>query len=158
MLTLTSSAFHDHHAIPKHFTCEGEEVSPPLAWSGAPAGTRSFALIVEDPDAPDPQAPQRVFVHWLLYNIPPEVNLLAEGASTTALPNSALQGRNDFGQARYGGPCPPIGRHRYFFKLHALDALLPVGKPLDRTALASAMQGHVLEKAELIGTFQKGDP
>jgi Raf kinase inhibitor-like YbhB/YbcL family protein len=158
MLTLTSSAFHDHHAIPKRFTCEGEEVSPPLAWSGAPAGTRSFALIVEDPDAPDPDAPQRIFVHWLLYNIPPEVNLLAEGASTTALPKAALQGRNDFGQARYGGPCPPIGRHRYFFKLHALDALLPADKPLDRKTLEAAMQGHVLEKVELVGTFQKGDP
>ena len=158
MFTLTSAAFHDHHAIPKHFTCEGEEISPPLAWSGAPAGTKTFALIVEDPDAPDPDAPQRIFVHWLLYNIPADVLLLAEGASSAALPKGAAQGRKDFGQANYGGPCPPIGRHRYFFKLHAPDALLPADKVPDRKALEAAMQGHVLEQVELVGTFQKGDP
>ena len=158
MFTLSSAAFVDHHPIPSRFTCEGTEMSPPLAWSGAPAGTRSFALIVEDPDAPDPAAPQRTFVHWLLYNLPPELNVLAEGASTGALPPSARQGRNDFGGAGYGGPCPPIGRHRYFFKLHALDTRLPADGTLDRKALGSAMQGHVLAKAELVGTYLKGDP
>jgi len=158
MLTLTSSAFHDHHAIPRHFTCEGEEVSPPLAWSGAPAGTKSFALLVEDPDAPDPEAPQRTFGHWVLYNLPPGTTQLAEGASTASLPAGAVQGKNDFGQARYGGPCPPIGRHRYFFELHALDRVLDASAPLDRSGLKRAIEGHVLEKAELVGTYQKGDP
>lgn len=158
MLRLTSPAFHDRHAIPRRFTCEGEERSPPLAWSGAPAGTQSFALIVEDPDAPDPAAPQRIFVHWVLYNIPADLMVLPEGGASSALPKGAAQGRNDFGERKYGGPCPPIGRHRYFFKLHALDVLLPAQTPLDKNALEGAMQGHILEQVELVGTYQKGDP
>lgn len=157
MLTLTSSAFQDHHAIPRRFTCEGDEVSPPLAWSGAPPGTKSFALLVEDPDAPDPAAPQRTFCHWVLYNLPPDAVQLAQGASTAALPAGTLQGRNDFGQPRYGGPCPPIGRHRYFFRLHALDRTLDAGKTLDRAGFKAAIEGHVLQQAELVGTYQKGD-
>ena len=156
MLALTSSAFDANQPIPKKYTCEGVEISPPLAWSGAPAGTRSLALIVEDPDAPDPAAPKRVFTHWVLYNIAAESALLAEGASAASLPKGAVEGRNDFGRAGYGGPCPPIGRHRYFFKLHALDTVLPVDTALDKKALEAAMQGHVLEKAELVGTYQKG--
>ena len=155
MLTLTSSAFTDHHAIPKKYTCQGADVSPPLAWSGAPAGTKSFALIVDDPDAPDPAAPQRVFVHWVLYNVPADVATLGESASSAALPKGAIEGRNDFGQRKFGGPYPPIGRHRYFFKLHALDLALERGEPLDRNGLEAAMRGHVLEKAELVGTYQK---
>lgn len=156
MLTLTSSAFADQHAIPKKYTCEGADTSPPLAWSGVPAGTKSFALIVDDPDAPDPAAPQRVFVHWVLYNVPADVLMLAEAASSAALPKAAIEGRNDFGQRKFGGPCPPIGRHRYFFKLHALDVTFERGEPLDRKGLEAAMQGHVLGKAELVGTYQKG--
>jgi Raf kinase inhibitor-like YbhB/YbcL family protein len=156
MLALTSSAFDASQPIPKKYTCEGADISPPLAWSGAPAGTKSLALIVEDPDAPDPAAPKRVFAHWILYNIPAGTALLAEGASAASLPKEAVEGHNDFGRAGYGGPCPPIGRHRYFFKLHALDTVLTVGMPLDKKGLEAAMQGHVLERAELMGTYQKG--
>ena len=156
MLALTSSAFEDHHPIPKKYTCEGADVSPPLAWSGVPTGTKSLALIVDDPDAPDPAAPKRVFVHWVLFNVSAALSALAEGASGAALPAGAVEGRNDFGNTKFGGPCPPIGRHRYFFKLYALDATLPVDKLLDKKALEAAMQGHVLRQAELVGTYQKG--
>ncbi len=152
---LTSPAFEHSGAIPSVHTCEGRDVSVPLAWSGVPAGTRSLALIVDDPDAPDPSAPKMTWVHWVLYNIPPSVEGLAQGASVDALPKGTLEGRNDWGRTGYGGPCPPIGRHRYFFKLYALDVLLPeLGQP-DKKRLERAMQGHVLAKYELIGTYQK---
>jgi len=157
MLTLTSPAFQHQQGIPKKFTCEGSDISPPLAWSGVPAQCKSLALIVDDPDAPDPAAPKRVFVHWVLYNIPGGAAALVEDAGSSMLPRGAVQGRNDFGQVKFGGPCPPIGRHRYFFKLYALDALLPAQAPLDKQALEAAMQGHVLETCELMGTYQKGD-
>jgi len=157
MLTLTSAVFQHQQRIPKKHTCEGSDISPPLAWSGVPAGCRSLALIVDDPDAPDPAAPKRVFVHWVLYNIPGEAGALIEGVGSGALPKGAVQGRNDFGQVKFGGPCPPIGRHRYFFKLYALDVLLPAQGSLDKNALQAAMQGHVLETCELVGTYQKGD-
>jgi len=157
MLTLTSAVFQHQQRIPKKHTCEGSDISPPLAWSGVPEGCRSLALIVDDPDAPDPAAPKRVFVHWVLYNIPGEAGALIEGVGSGALPKGAVQGRNDFGQVKFGGPCPPIGRHRYFFKLYALDVLLPAQGSLDKNALQTAMQGHVLETCELVGTYQKGD-
>lgn len=157
MLTLTSAAFADHHQIPKKYTCQSEDISPPLSWAGAPAGTKSFALIVDDPDAPDPAAPKMTWVHWVLYNIPAGTNALAEGVSSGALPPGAIEGPNDFKQVRYGGPCPPIGRHRYFHKLYALDSLIAPGKGLDKPALEAAMRGHVLGQIELVGTFQKGD-
>ena len=158
MLTLTSSAFADHRPIPKKYTCQGADVSPPLSWSGAPAGTRSFALIVDDPDAPDPAAPKRTWVHWVLYNLASTQSELAEGIGSNAPPPGAIQGPNDFKQVHYGGPCPPIGRHRYFFKLYALDRMLAPGEPLHKAALLAAIEGHVLAQAELVGTFQKGDP
>jgi Raf kinase inhibitor-like YbhB/YbcL family protein len=158
MLALTSTAFAPGQKIPRKYTCEGDDRSPPLAWSGAPAGTKSFALIVDDPDAPDPKAPRMTWVHWVLYDIPAAATSLAEGASSGALPAGAVEGRNDFKRVRFGGPCPPIGRHRYFHKLYALDATLPAGKPMDKTALEAAMKGHVLAHAELTGTYQKGDP
>ena len=157
MLTLTSSAFQHQQRIPKKYTCEGNDISPPLAWSGVPAGCKSLALIVDDPDAPDPAAPKRVFVHWVLYDIPAQDGALDEGVGAAALPRGTLQGRNDFGQMKFGGPCPPIGRHRYFFKLYALDALMPAQTLLDKKALEAAMHGHVLETCELVGTYQKGD-
>jgi Raf kinase inhibitor-like YbhB/YbcL family protein len=156
MLSITSSAFAAGQAIPKKYTCEGGDRSPPLAWSGAPSGTKTFALIVDDPDAPDPAAPKMTYVHWVLYNVPAATVQLAEGASGTALPAGAGEGRNDFGRTNYGGPCPPIGRHRYFFKLYALDIELPAGKANDKPALEAAMKGHVLAHAELMGTYQKG--
>src|SRR5690348_6452228 len=143
MFTLDSPAYKDQSAMDARFTCEGDSVSPPLKWSGAPAGTRSFALIIDDPDAPDPANPQRTFVHWVLYDIPAGVDSLAEGASQVP-PGGARQGSNDRGQARYTGPCPPIGRHRYFHKLYALDVVLPDLHNPSKAQLLAAMKGHVL--------------
>jgi Raf kinase inhibitor-like YbhB/YbcL family protein len=157
MFTLTSSAFGAGQQIPKKYTCEGDDRSPPLAWAGAPSGTKSFALIVDDPDAPDPNAPRMTWVHWVLYNVPGVTTALDEGSSGGALPAGAMQGPNNFGRVRFGGPCPPIGRHRYFHKLYALDKTLPAGKPLDKAGLEAAMKDHVLAHAELMGTYQKGD-
>lgn len=131
-------------------------MSPPLAWDGVPDGTRSLALILDDPDAPDPKAPKRVWVHWVLYNIPPNASGLAENADKTGLPPGTARGVTDARKAKYGGPCPPIGRHRYFHKLYALDIALPE-KPLTKPELEAAMKGHVLAQAELIGTYKKGD-
>jgi len=156
-LRLISSAFTPNDIIPALYTCEGEDVSPPLAWSGAPDGTKSFALIVDDPDAPDPAKPQRVWLHWIVYNLGPDVATLPENASKSGLPSGAEQGMNDGKKAGYGGPCPPIGRHRYFFKLHALDTELKFVSPPTRKDLETAMQGHTLAQAELVGTYQKGD-
>jgi len=157
--TLRSSAFPDGAEIPRRHTCEGEDVSPPLAWSDPPAGTRSFALIVYDPDVPDPQAPKRTWVHWVVYGLPADARALAEDAGAGALPPGARHGRNDWGRRDWGGPCPPIGRHRYFHELYALDAELgdlgDLGTPT-RAALERAMKGHVLGRAELLGTYQKG--
>ena len=152
---LTSSGFADKGSIPVRYTCQGGDTSPPLAWSGAPAGTKSYALIVDDPDAPDPAAPQTTWVHWVAYDIPATVTSLAEGGSK-AMPAGSRDGLNDWQRTGYGGPCPPVGRHRYFHKLYALDAVLPdLGKP-DKKKLEAAMQGHVLAQAELMGTYQKG--
>jgi len=156
-LTLTSPSFTQGGKIPSRHTCEGDDISPPLAISGVPEGTKSLALIFDDPDAPDPKAPKRVWVHWVLFNLPPDVKQLAENASAAGLPSGAVQGVNDFQKKSYGGPCPPIGRHRYFYKLFALDAMLPA-KALSKADVEAAIQGHVLGKAELMGTYQKGDP
>lgn len=152
--TLTSSAYKNQTPMDARFTCEGRGVSPPLSWSGTPAGTKSFALIVDDPDAPDPAAPERTFVHWVVYDIPPDVTALAEGASQN-LPGGARAGSNDFGKATYGGPCPPIGRHRYFHKLYALDVVLPDLHNPSKAQLLNAMRGHVVGETQLIGTYQK---
>jgi Raf kinase inhibitor-like YbhB/YbcL family protein len=154
-LHITSSAFQANSAIPPRHTCDGQDISPPLSWSGASTGVKSYALIVDDPDAPDPAKPQRVYVHWVVYNIPSSTTSLSENASKTGLPKGAVQGKNDWGKAEYGGPCPPIGRHRYFFKLYALDSEL-TGLPSPTKAdLERAMTGHVLDSGELIGTYQK---
>jgi Raf kinase inhibitor-like YbhB/YbcL family protein len=151
-LTLTSSAFSDKGSIPAKFTCDGNDLSPPLAWDGVPDGTKSFALIVDDPDAPDPKAPKRVWVHWVLYNITAETRQIAEAS---APPAGTRDGKNDWGRTGYGGPCPPIGRHRYFFKLYALNAILPDLATPTKTELEKAMQGRVLEKVEIIGTYER---
>jgi Raf kinase inhibitor-like YbhB/YbcL family protein len=153
-LTISSTAFAPNGPIPSRYTCDGADTSPPLEWSGAPNGTRSFALIVDDPDAPDPAKPQRVYVHWVVFNIPPATSKLAEGAAKGGLPQGASQGSNDWGKQTYGGPCPPIGRHRYFFKLYALDTLLDLKNPT-KAQLEAAMKGHSLEQAQVIGTYQK---
>jgi Raf kinase inhibitor-like YbhB/YbcL family protein len=154
-LTITSTAFPPGGSIPSKYTCADRDLSPPLAWSGAPPGTKSFALIVDDPDAPDPAKPQRVYVHWVIYNLPAAIVALAENASKKGLPKGVLQGKNDWGKAEYGGPCPPIGRHRYFFKLYALDTELTGLSSPTKGDLERVMKGHVLASAELIGTYQK---
>ena len=157
MLRLTSAAFEPGQAIPSRYTCEGEDLSPPLAWTGVPDNALSLALIVDDPDAPDPKAPQRVWVHWVVYNIPPAVPGLPEGVREGELQPETRLGVSDANEARYHGPCPPIGRHRYYHKLFALDCVLPDLKRPTRAALEAAMKGHVIERAELMGTYQKGD-
>ena len=152
---LKSSSFAPQGEIPSRHTCDGGDTSPPLSWSGVPDGTKSLALIVDDPDAPDPKAPKMTWVHWVLYDLPASARELPEGVEARALPKGTREGRNDWQRAGYGGPCPPIGRHRYFFKLMALDVVLgDLGTP-SKAALEKAMQGHVLAKAELIGTYQK---
>jgi len=154
-IALTSSAFSHHDPIPAIHTCDGNDISPPLAWNSLPAGTKSLALIVDDPDAPDPKAPKMTWVHWVLYNIPPAATGLPENGGRGDLPEGTLEGRNNWGRTGYGGPCPPIGRHRYFFKLYALDSLLPdLGQP-GKDKLLQAMEGHILDKAELVGTYQR---
>ena len=155
-LTISSPAFAAGGSIPARYTCEGQDVSPPLTWSGVPAGAKSLALIVDDPDAPDPAAPKRVWVHWVLFNIPPTAAGLPEAVATAALPSGTREGTNDWNRTGYGGPCPPIGRHRYFFKLYALDIQLPDPGSPTKAELLKAMQGHILEHAEMIGTYQKG--
>jgi Raf kinase inhibitor-like YbhB/YbcL family protein len=154
-LSLTSSAFRDGGEIPSVHTCEGDDTSPPLAWSGVPAGAKSLALVVDDPDAPDPKAPKTTWVHWVLYDLPPSSTGLPAAATSRDLPQRTRDGLNDWKRTGYGGPCPPIGRHRYLFKLYALDAVLPdLGTPT-KARLEKAMEGHVVEKAQLIGTYQK---
>jgi Raf kinase inhibitor-like YbhB/YbcL family protein len=152
-MELTSTAFNHGGDIPARFTCEGQDTAPPLTWRDVPDGTHSLALIVDDPDAPDPAKPQRVWVHWVLYDIPPAAAGLPEGGQP--LPEGTREGRNDWDRTGYGGPCPPIGRHRYFFKLYALDARLSDQHEPKKAALEKAMQGHVLAQCELMGTYQK---
>jgi Raf kinase inhibitor-like YbhB/YbcL family protein len=154
---VTSTAFKQGGIIPPRYTCEGSDTSPPLAWSGAPSATKSFALIVDDPDAPDPAKPQRVYVHWVVYGLSPTTNGLSENASKSGMPSGAVQGKTDFGKQEYGGPCPPIGRHRYFFKLYALDTSPSFASPPTKADLLKAMEGHIMGQAELMGTYQKGD-
>ncbi len=154
-LQLESSSFEADGAIPKRHTCDGEDLSPALAWSGAPAGTKSFALIVDDPDAPDPAAPRLVWVHWVLYNLPPGVTSLPAGATGKTLPRGALEGLNDWKKTGYRGPCPPVGEHRYFHKLYALDAVLPDLHRPTKAALEKAMEGHVLGRAERVGKYRR---
>jgi Raf kinase inhibitor-like YbhB/YbcL family protein len=155
-MELSSSAFAPNADIPSLHTCEGLDQSPPLTWSGAPSGTRSLALVVDDPDAPDPAAPKMTWVHWVLYNLPPGTAGLAAGASGAKLPEGAREGLNDWQREGYGGPCPPIGRHRYVHKLYALDTVLPVLHPATKAELEKAMQGHILARAELVGHYRKG--
>jgi Raf kinase inhibitor-like YbhB/YbcL family protein len=156
MFTLRSSAFRDGGAIPDRCTCDGDDLSPLLSWSDPPEGTASFALIVDDPDAPDPAAPKRVWVHWLLYNIPAAHTELAEGAGNQAPPSRAQHAITDAHTPGYHGPCPPIGRHRYFFHLAALDSALPdLGQRARRADLERAMAGHVLATAVLMGTYER---
>ncbi len=155
-MNLSSSAFIQFGDIPSHYTCEGADKSPPLAWSEIPTDAKSLVLIVDDPDAPDPAAPKMTWIHWVLYNITPFSTGLDAGKSgIPELPAGTLNGINDWNQTGYRGPCPPIGRHRYFFKLYALDVVLPVLQPATKTALEKAMQGHIIAQCELVGHYKK---
>lgn len=153
--TLTSSAFAHNGHIPRRYTCQGDDVSVPLSWSGVPAGTKSLALIVDDPDAPDPQAPRMTWVHWVLYNVPPSATGIQEAVKSGELPAGTREGLNDWKRTGYGGPCPPVGRHRYFHKLYALDTVLSGLEQPNKATLEQAMRGHILAQVELIGTYQK---
>ena len=153
-LILSSPAFTNNGEIPRQYSCDGDDVSPALVWSGVPAEAKSLVLIVDDPDAPDPAAPRMTWVHWVLYNLPPSSTGLVEGVATHALPPGTLEGQNDWKHVGYRGPCPPVGRHRYFHKLYALNTVLPDLKSPTKGKLEAAMHGHVIASAELIGTYQ----
>lgn len=157
-MSLRSDAFEAGEEIPRTYTCEGEDLSPPLRWSGVPAAAQSLALVVADPDAPDPAKPKRTWVHWVLVDLPPGDGALPAGVPADRLPPGTRVGKNDWERADYGGPCPPIGRHRYFHTLYALDTRLPALRSPTRAELEKAIAGHVLARAELIGTYQKQEP
>ncbi|HTT08625.1 MAG TPA: YbhB/YbcL family Raf kinase inhibitor-like protein [Gammaproteobacteria bacterium] len=153
-MKIESPAFKNNGAIPALYTCDGRDISPALNWSEVPAGTKSLVLIIDDPDAPDPAAPKMTWVHWVLYNLPPTTTGLKEAIKPPELPPGTREGINDWKRTGYGGPCPPIGRHRYFHKLYALDTVLPdLGKPA-KIAVEQAMEGHVMAQAVLLGTYQ----
>jgi Raf kinase inhibitor-like YbhB/YbcL family protein len=152
-MEIRSTAFADGGAIPVRYTCQGENISPPLSWAGIPAGTKSLVLIVDDPDAPDPRAPKMTWVHWVLFNLPSAGAGLPEAVNE--LPPGTGEGLNDWQKTGYGGPCPPIGRHRYFHKLYALDIVLDELKRPTKAQLEAAMVGHILGQAQLVGTYQK---
>lgn len=155
-MELRSSAFASHGRIPLRHTCEGDDLAPPLQWQGVPEQAASLVLIVDDPDAPDPAAPQRTWVHWVIFDLPPTATGLAEGGRP--LPAGAHDGLNDWGRHGYSGPCPPIGQHRYFFKLYALDRRMPALSRPTKAVVEQAMRGHVLAHAELVGTYRKQQP
>ncbi|MBA4142107.1 MAG: YbhB/YbcL family Raf kinase inhibitor-like protein [Nitrosospira sp.] len=154
-MTLTAASFPPNGIIPSRHTCEGHDSSPELMWTDVPEGAKSLVLIMDDPDAPDPAVPQRVWVHWVLYNIPVDASGLPEGIAATDLPSGTREGLNDWERTGYGGPCPPIGQHRYFHKLYALDTPLREINPPTKAMLEKAMEGHVIAKSELIGRYQK---
>jgi Raf kinase inhibitor-like YbhB/YbcL family protein len=155
IMKLTSPSFENQREIPQKHTCDGEDVSPALTWSNVPEGTKSFVLIVDDPDAPDPANPRMTWVHWVLYNIPATTRSLTEGVKEKDLPKGTLEGLNDWKKTGYGGPCPPVGKHRYFHKVYALDIVLPDLKQPTKARLEKAMEGHVLSKTELVGLYQR---
>jgi len=154
-LTVTSPAFKAGGEIPTKYTCEGPDISYALSWSGVPAGAKSLVLIVDDPDAPDPNAPKMTWVHWVLYDMPPATTGLPEAVASGALPRGTREGLNDWKRTGYGGPCPPIGRHRYFHKLYALDVVLGDLGRVGKAEVEQKMKGHVLAQGELMGTYQK---
>ena len=150
-IQITSTAFADGGLIPSQYTCDGEDISPPLTWSGIPDETKSLALISDDPDAPG-----RTWVHWVVYDLPPDSTGLPEGIpATETISGGGTQGKTDFGRIGYGGPCPPSGTHRYFFKLYALDTTLSLLPGTDKAQLESEMDGHILAQTELMGKFSK---
>jgi Raf kinase inhibitor-like YbhB/YbcL family protein len=152
--SISSPAFVHDSEIPQRYTCDDEDISPPLQWTGSPAATQSLVLIMDDPDAPDPRAPKMTWIHWLLYNLPADLDGLPEAVKNSELPVETLQGKNSWNRTGYGGPCPPIGRHRYYFKLYALDCMLPDLKHPDKDSLLKNMQGHILAETQLMATYQ----
>ena len=154
-MTIHSTSFQHGKPLAVQFTQDGENVSPALAWGGVPENAKSLALIVDDPDAPDPASPKMTYVHWVLYNIPVTATGLVEGVTEDGLPTGAQQGKNDSGELGYTGPAPPKGRHRYFFKLHALDTTLQLDAPTKKE-LEAAMKGHIVGEAQIVGTYQRG--
>ena len=153
-MTLTSPSFAPGGEIPGRHTCQGQDVSPALTWADVPTGAETLALVVDDPDAPDPAAPKTTWVHWVVFDIPATATGLPEGAGAGP-PAGARCAKNDWGRAAWGGPCPPVGRHRYFFKLYALDVSLPHERVTTKADLEKAMHGHVLASAQLMGTYEK---
>lgn len=152
MLQLTSPAFSSEADIPKQFTCQGEDISPELTWKNAPKHAKTFALIVHDPDAPRSGG----FTHWVAYNIPAKVNRLPQAVPRgEQIPGGGVQGKNDFGQLGYRGPCPPSGTHRYYFYLYALDSELKLQPGANKDDVENAIKGHVIEKTELMGKYKK---
>lgn len=154
-MILSSPAFEHDGEIPRAYTCDGDDISPPLEWGEVPASAKSLTLIVDDPDAPDPDDPKLTWVHWLLYGLPPTNGALPVATQSEHLPPGTHEGCNDWQRTGYVGPCPPVGRHRYLFKLYALDTVLPdLGHP-DKTALEAAMTAHVIAEAVLVGTYKR---
>lgn len=153
--SIQSKSFRHNEMIPARYTCDGQDISPPLQWSGIPTEAKSLVLIVDDPDAPDPAAPKMTWVHWVLYNIPVDTPGLEENISSASLPEGTKEGINDWGRKGYGGPCPPIGRHRYFFKIYALDTVLTDLQQPTKKQVEEAIAGHILAKAELVGMYQR---
>jgi hypothetical protein len=150
-MVITSSAFKEGELIPSKYTCDGDDISPQLSWSGAPENTKSFALINDDPDAPSGD-----WVHWVIFNIPGSVKELPENIPhDKILDNGTKQGTNDFGQIGYGGPCPPGGTHRYYFRIYALDVYIDKDAGITKKVLISAMEGHILAEAQLIGKYKR---
>lgn len=154
-MQISSPAFRHHNTIPPRYTCEGDDVSPALYWDGVPPEAKSLVLVVEDPDAPDPQAPQRTFAHWLIYNLPPESRGLRENTTLETLPAQAHFGENDFARLGWAGPCPAKGAHRYFFNLFALDRRLPRLDGPRRQELLDAIEPHIIARASLTGLYEK---
>ncbi|XGC80787.1 YbhB/YbcL family Raf kinase inhibitor-like protein [Bdellovibrio bacteriovorus] len=152
-MELVSDAFSNNGEIPAKYTCQGDDISPPLRWRDIPTGTKSLALIVDDPDAPDPAAPRLTWVHWVVYNIPPNIDSLPENFRNSV--QGPQEGMNDFKKFGYGGPCPPIGRHHYHHKLYALDTVLPAMVNVTKKELEKAMEGHILAETDLVGTYIK---
>ena len=153
-LTLTSPAFKHNTHMPAEYTCEGKNISPPLVWNAPPAGTKSLVLIVDDPDAPDPAAPKMTWVHWVLYNLPPTAGSLLAGVTDVELPGNTLIGINDRKNVGYNGPCPPVGTHRYFHKLYAIDTVLPDMHAPTKAEVLARIEGHVLAYTEIIGLYK----
>ncbi len=154
-LSIESTAFVHEGEIPSKYTCQGEDIAPSLEWEGVSEDAVSLVLIVDDPDAPDPAAPKMTWVHWVVYNILLDTTGFPEGATLMDIPETARNGLNDWHRSGYRGPCPPIGRHRYFFKLYALDILLPEMKAPAKSDIEAAMEGHIIAEAVLMGTYEK---